>query len=68
MNAPAVLLLSRDAISKLATTRDYLAAMQTGFADLAARRFDVPAVGHVSGVGGMFHIKAAPKQTPSALS
>jgi len=59
MSAPPVLLFSRDAISKLATTRDYLAAMQTAFADLAASRFEVPAVGHVPGVGGMFHIKAA---------
>ena len=59
MSAPPVLLLSRDSIAKLATTREYLAAMETAFADLAARRFEVPAVGHVPGVGGMFHIKAA---------
>jgi alanine dehydrogenase len=59
MSAPPVLLLSRAAIAQLAATRDYLAAMQTAFADLAAGRFDVPAVGHVPGVGGMFHIKAA---------
>jgi alanine dehydrogenase len=59
MNAPAVLLLSRSAISKLATTRDYLAAMQTAFGDLAEGRFEVPAVAHVPGVGGMFHIKSA---------
>ena len=68
MSAPAVLLLSRDAISKLATTRDYLAAMQTAFADLAAGRFDVPAVGHVPGVGGMFHIKAAQRAGSPALA
>jgi alanine dehydrogenase len=68
MTAPPVLLLSRDTISKLATTRDYLAAMQTAFADLAAGRFDVPAVGHVAGVGGMFHIKAAQRTGSPALA
>lgn len=68
MSAPPVLLLSRDAISKLATTRDYLVAMQTSFADLAASRFDVPAVGHVPGVGGMFHIKAAQRAGSPALA
>lgn len=59
MNAPPVLLLSRTAISRLATSRDYLAAMQAAFADVAAGRFEVPAVAHVPGVGGMFHIKSA---------
>lgn len=68
MNAPPVLLLSRNAISQLATTRDYLAAMQTAFADLAAARFDVPAVGHVAGVGGMFHIKSAQRAGSPALA
>src|SRR4030095_1891865 len=52
----------------LATTRDYLAAMQTAFADLAAGRFEVPAVGHVPGVGGMFHIKAAQRAGSPALA
>jgi ornithine cyclodeaminase/alanine dehydrogenase-like protein (mu-crystallin family) len=68
MSAPPVLLLARDAISKLATTRDYLAAMQTAFADLAASRFEVPAVGHVPGVGGMFHIKAAQRSGSPPLA
>src|ERR1041384_4410514 len=68
MNAPAVLLLSRTAISKLATTRDYLDSMQTAFDDLAQGRFDVPAVGHVAGVGGMFHIKAAQRAGSRALA
>jgi alanine dehydrogenase len=68
MNAPPVLLLARDAISKLATTGDYLAAMQTAFADLAASRFEVPAVGHIPGVGGMFHIKAAQRTGLPALA
>jgi ornithine cyclodeaminase/alanine dehydrogenase-like protein (mu-crystallin family) len=68
MSAPPTLLLSREAISKLATTRDYLAAMQTAFADLAAGRFEIPAVGHVPGVGGMFHIKAAQRSGSPALA
>jgi alanine dehydrogenase len=68
MSAPPALLLSREAISKLATTRDYLAAMQTAFADLAASRFEIPAVGHVPGVGGMFHIKAAQRSGSPALA
>jgi ornithine cyclodeaminase/alanine dehydrogenase-like protein (mu-crystallin family) len=68
MSAPPVLLLSREAVSKLATTRDYLAAMQTAFADLAASRFEIPAVGHVPGVGGMFHIKAAQRSGSPPLA
>lgn len=68
MNAPPVLLLSRSAISKLATPQDYLAAMQTAFADLAGGRFDVPDVAHVRGVGGMFHIKSAQRDASPALA
>ena len=68
MNAPPVLLLSRTAISKLATTRDYLDSMRTAFADLAHGRFDVPAVAHVPGVGGMFHIKSAQRAGSRALA
>jgi alanine dehydrogenase len=68
MNIPPVLLLSRDATSKLATTRDYLQAMQTAFADLAQGRFEVPAVAHVRGVGGMFHIKSAQRAGSPALA
>jgi ornithine cyclodeaminase/alanine dehydrogenase-like protein (mu-crystallin family) len=68
MNAPRVLLLSRSAISGLATTGDYLAAMQTAFADLAHGRFEVPPVAHVPGVGGMFHIKSAQRSGSPALA
>lgn len=68
MNAPPVLLLSRSAISRLATTRDYLAAMQTAFTDLAHGRFEVPQVGHVPGIGGMFHIKSAQRGGAPALA
>src|SRR4051794_28806925 len=68
MIAPPVLLLSRSAISGLATTRDYLAAMQAAFADLARGRFEVPDVGHVPGIGGMFHIKSAQRGGSPSLA
>lgn len=68
MNAPPVLLLSRNVISKLATTQDHLDAMQSAFAGLALGRFDVPAVAHVPGVGGMFHIKSAQRAGPPSLA
>lgn len=68
MNAPPTLLLSRSAISQLATSRDYLAAMQTAFVDLAHGRFEVPPVGHVPGIGGMFHIKSARRSGSPALA
>jgi ornithine cyclodeaminase/alanine dehydrogenase-like protein (mu-crystallin family) len=68
MNAPPVLLLSRSAIARLATTRDYLDAMQAAFADLAHERFEVPQVGHVPGIGGMFHIKSAQRGGSPALA
>ena len=68
MSAPPVLLLSRRVISGLATTQDYLTAMQTAFADLAHGRFEVPQVGHVPGIGGMFHIKSARRSGSPALA
>lgn len=68
MDAPPVLLLSRSAIANLATTRDYLAAMQAAFADLAEGRFEVPAVAHVPGVDGMFHIKSSRRAGSPALA
>src|ERR1044072_5343648 len=68
MKAPPVLLLSRSAISKLATTRDYLEAMQTAFAQFESGGFEVPPVAHVAGVGGMFHIKSAQSSDLSAHS
>ncbi|HEV8333720.1 MAG TPA: hypothetical protein VGQ22_20005, partial [Steroidobacteraceae bacterium] len=68
MSAPPVLLLSRSAISGLATTRDYLAAMQAAFADLARGRFEVPHVGHLPGVGGIFHIKSAQRSGSPSLA
>lgn len=68
MTVPPVLLLSRSAIASLATTRDYLDAMQAAFADLAHGRFEVPQVGHVPGIGGMFHIKSAQRNGSPALA
>lgn len=68
MNAPAVLLLSRSAIARLAKTQDYLDAMQAAFADLAHGRCEVPHVGHVPGIGGMFHIKSAQRGGSPALA
>jgi len=68
MTIPPVLLLSRSTICRLATTRDYLDAMQTAFADLARGRYEVPQVGHVPGVGGMFHIKSARREGSPALA
>jgi alanine dehydrogenase len=68
MNTPPVLLLSRSAIARLATTRDYLDAMQAAFAELAHGRFEVPHVGHVPGIGGMFHIKSARRSGSPALA
>jgi alanine dehydrogenase len=68
MNPSPTLLLSRSVISRLATPRDYLGAMQTAFVDLAHGRFEMPQVGHVPGVGGMFHIKSARRSGPPALA
>ena len=42
--------------------------MQAAFDDLAGGRFDVPAVGHVPGLGGMFHIKSAQRAGSPALA
>jgi ornithine cyclodeaminase/alanine dehydrogenase-like protein (mu-crystallin family) len=68
MAAPPVLLLSRSTISRLATTRDYLDAMQTAFADLANGRYEVPQVGHVPGIGGTFHVKSARREGSPGLA
>jgi ornithine cyclodeaminase/alanine dehydrogenase-like protein (mu-crystallin family) len=68
MSAPPVLLLSRSAIARLARTRDYLDTMQAAFADLAHGRFQVPQVGHVPGIDGMFHIKSAQRSGSPALA
>ena len=61
------LVLSRDTLAQLATTSDYLAAMRSAFADLAERRFELPAVGHIPAEGGAFHIKSARRTGPRPL-
>jgi ornithine cyclodeaminase/alanine dehydrogenase-like protein (mu-crystallin family) len=69
MDIPAqTLLLSRTKVAALATTRDYLVAMRTAFADLADRRYDLPSVGHVPAEGGAFHIKTAVRQGSTRLA
>lgn len=59
MSAPATLLLSRALVAQLATPKDYLSAMRLAFADLAEGRVELSGVGHVSGIDGALHIKAA---------
>lgn len=50
--------LSRTKVAELGTTKDYLAAMRTAFADLADQRYVIPPVGHIPAAGGAFHITA----------
>jgi alanine dehydrogenase len=59
MPAPSTLLLSRALVSRLATPNDYLSAVRSAFADMAEARMEMASVGHISGVDGAFHIKAA---------
>jgi ornithine cyclodeaminase/alanine dehydrogenase-like protein (mu-crystallin family) len=59
MIAPPTLLLSRSLVSRLATPNDYLHAVRSAFADMALGRMKMSSVGHVSGLDGSFHIKAA---------
>ncbi|HVF35359.1 MAG TPA: ornithine cyclodeaminase family protein [Candidatus Saccharimonadia bacterium] len=54
-----VLVLSRREVVALATARDYLEAVEGAFRALAAGEVESLPVGHVPGVGGAFHIKAA---------
>jgi alanine dehydrogenase len=54
-----LLLMSREQVAALVSSRDYLAAMQEAFGGLAQRRYQLPPVGHVPGNGGAFHIKSA---------
>jgi alanine dehydrogenase len=59
MLAPPTLLLSRALIARLATPKDYILAIRSAFADMAEGRIEMASVGHVSGIDGAFHIKAA---------
>lgn len=53
------LLIARPRVAALADSKEYLACMRDAFADLAAQRYELPAVSHVRGNGGGFHVKAA---------
>ena len=59
MLAPPILLLPRSLVSRLATPNDYLCATRSAFADMAEGRTEISTVGHVRGLDGAFHIKAA---------
>jgi alanine dehydrogenase len=60
--------LSRSLVSRLATPKDYLSAMRLAFVDMAERRVELASVGHVSGVDGAFHIKAARRLAAPAFA
>jgi alanine dehydrogenase len=68
MPAPSTLLLSRALVSRLAMPNDYLSAVRSAFADMAEVRMEVASVGHISGVDGAFHIKAARRVDAPALA
>jgi alanine dehydrogenase len=68
MSAPPTLLISRALVSRLATAKEYIAAMRSAFADIAEGRVDVSNVGHVSGIDGAFHIKAAGRALAPAFA
>jgi ornithine cyclodeaminase/alanine dehydrogenase-like protein (mu-crystallin family) len=68
MPAPPTLLLSRARISQLATPEDYISAVRSAFADMAEGRIEVASVGHVSGIAGAFHIKAAGRTVAPAFA
>lgn len=59
MTGKFTLVLSRADIARSMTLTDYIAAVETAFSDLAARRLTVPAVVHIPGLGGAFHVKSA---------
>jgi ornithine cyclodeaminase/alanine dehydrogenase-like protein (mu-crystallin family) len=65
---PSLLLLSAEVVSRLATPADYLECMRGAFADMAAGRFEMPNVGHLPGIDGGFHIKAACRTGHPALA
>jgi alanine dehydrogenase len=68
MPSPPTLLLSRALISRLATPKDYLSAMRLAFADMGQGRIELSSVGHVSGIDGAFHIKAARRVVAPAFA
>ena len=55
----ATLLLTREAIARSVPPGAYLAAVGSAFRRLGASEIDTPAVSHLAGLDGAFHIKAA---------
>jgi len=53
------LILTREYVARIATPRDYLDAVEAAFRALAAVTMQSLAVGHVPGIDGAFHAKAA---------
>jgi ornithine cyclodeaminase/alanine dehydrogenase-like protein (mu-crystallin family) len=68
MPARPTLLLSRSVVSRLATPKEYIAAMRSAFVDLAEGRVELASVGHVPGTDGAFHIKAATRAVAPAFA
>lgn len=68
VSAPPTLLLARSVIAGLATTRDYLDAMQRAFTGLAEQRYRLPEVLHLPAQRGAFHVKSAARVEPPALA
>ncbi|HEU4530304.1 MAG TPA: ornithine cyclodeaminase family protein [Steroidobacteraceae bacterium] len=61
-------MLTRSCIRQLAQPRDYLAAMRRAFGGLARHEYELPAVGHIAGRNGAFHIKSAAQRDGAALA
>ena len=59
MTAASTLILSRAQIRRLASARDYRRAVEAAFLALARGEITTLPVGHVPGVEGGFHLKAA---------
>lgn len=59
----ATLILGRAEIARLMTPRDYLTAVEAGFAALAEGHAEAPAPLHVAAEGGGFHAKGARLRT-----
>jgi alanine dehydrogenase len=59
----ATLLLTREVIASRVPPDAYVDAIRAAFRRLAAAELETPAVGHVPGCGGAFHIKAAASLT-----
>lgn len=59
----ATLLLTREVIASRVPPHAYVDAIRAAFRRLAAAELEIPAVGHVPGCGGAFHIKAAASLT-----